>query len=101
MWGEGTERLGAVLDFWQEGAFLSLFFRSFYCLFFVLVIVAFLSVFGSFWEVILGGDGKRLQACLKRLELQSKTKSKSGGFGGRAPRAWAGLRMTESAFKLA
>ena len=30
-------------------------------------------------------DGKRLQACLKRLELQSKAKPKIGGCQGEAP----------------
>ena len=33
-------------------------------------------------------DGKRLQACLERLELQLKAKPKIGGFGGRHPEAW-------------
>ena len=44
----------------------------------------------------LGGpsdDGKRLQACLKRLELQSKTKSKIRGFGGGTGKPGGGWRI--------
>ena len=47
------------------------------------------------------GDGKRLRACEKRLELQSRAKPKIGGFGGNGREAWAGQRMTESVFELA
>ena len=48
-----------------------------------------------------GDDGKRLQACLKRLELQCKAKPKIGGCQGERPGAAARFRMTESAFELA
>ena len=45
-------------------------------------------------------DGKRLQTCLKRLELLFRAKLKRRGFGGNAREGWAPERMTESAFKL-
>ena len=45
------------------------FFQSFFGLFCVLVFVAFLFVFGSFWEVILGGfwDQVRFKTALETI----------------------------------
>ena len=50
--------------------------------------------FIKFWPLVaqILDDGKRLRACEKRLELQSKTKSKrEGGVGGNGRRGWFGI----------
>ena len=70
--GEAGQGFGFFSDLWQEGAFFRSFFNLFsiFCLF--LFLLCFLSVFGSFWEVILGGfwDQVRFKTALEAISFE-------------------------------